>query len=397
MNSLRDEIRFLFSGQGMPYEKVCIMVAMVITLFMSVILNGNFAKDAKVVIIDLDNSAYTRELTNRIEATEYMKVAAVINTAVDPKELFYQDRAVAVVYFPRGLEKDRYTGVATNIGVFYDNTNTAQTSNIKEALNEIVGLDNAAAQGDVGSTNDTIRGQLSLASRNLFNPHDSKDNGETLGFLFFFGSMFFTFATIGMIPRLRLSHQLDKILLEGTPWDLVVRILPYGGCLLVSWVLGLAVLRVWGDLSFSGSFLTFLFIQVFYILVTGMLSLFFGWTAANPGIASSRMILFIPGGFILGGMTGPTTFLASWVVSLSHIFPLTWEYHFQRDIIARGAGLGDIAQTFGAFLVYIGIVAILFCARFYASRKALPRKQRLEKQKQEQLAKLAASAAESVQ
>ena len=383
MNSLKDEVKFLFSGQGMPYEKVCILVAMVITVFLSVILNGNFAKDAKVAIIDLDNSAYTRELTNRIEASEYMKVTAVINTAMNPKELFYQDRAAAVVYFPQGLEKDRYTGVATNIGVFYDNTNTAQTSNIKEALNEIVGLDNAAAQGDVGSTNDSIRGQLSLASRNLFNPQDSKDNGETLGFLFFFGSMFFTFATIGMIPRLRLSHQLEPILLEGTPWDLIVRILPYGGCLLVSWVLGLAVLRVWGDLSFSGNLLTFLFIQLFYILTVGALSLFFGWTAANPGIASSRMILFIPGGFVLGGMTGPTTFFAPWVVKFSHIFPLTWEFHFQRDIIARGAGLGDIAQTFGAFLVYMGIVAIIFCLRFYASRRALIKMRQMAKRNEQ--------------
>lgn len=74
---------------------------MVITMFLSILLNGNFAKEAKVVIIDLDNSAYTRELTNRIEASEYMKVTAVVNTAIDPKALFYQDQAVAVVYFPQ--------------------------------------------------------------------------------------------------------------------------------------------------------------------------------------------------------------------------------------------------------------------------------------------------------
>ena len=40
----------------MPYEKVCLMVAMVITVIMSVILSGNIAKDAKVAVIDLDNS-----------------------------------------------------------------------------------------------------------------------------------------------------------------------------------------------------------------------------------------------------------------------------------------------------------------------------------------------------
>ena len=119
----------------MPYEKVCLMVAMVISVVLSVLLSGNFGKDVEVVVIDLDNSAYSRDLTNRIDASEYMQVTAVLNTPVDPKELMYRDQAYAVVYFPQGLEKDRYTGVETNIGVFYDTTNPATTSNIKVALN----------------------------------------------------------------------------------------------------------------------------------------------------------------------------------------------------------------------------------------------------------------------
>ena len=191
------------------------MVAMVITVIMSVLLSGNIAKDAKVAVIDLDNSAYSRELINHIEASEFMKVTAVLNTPQDPKELFYQDRAVAVVYFPPGLEKARYTGEAANLGVFYDNTSSAATSNIKEALNEIVGLDNAVANGDVGSSNDSLQGQLSLASRNLFNPQDSKDNGETLGFLLFFGAMFFTFATIGSVANhMELFDDFNAILVD---------------------------------------------------------------------------------------------------------------------------------------------------------------------------------------
>ena len=378
----------------MPYEKVSIMIAMIITLFVSVLLNGNFAKDAKVVIIDLDNSAYTRELASRMDASEYMKVTAVLNVPADPKSLFYQDQAVAVVYFPQGLEKDRYTGMASNIGVFYDNTNSAQSSNIKAALNEIIGLDNAAAQGNIGSTNDSVYGQVQLAARTLFNPQGSTSNGETLGFLFFFGAMFFTFATIGMVPRLRLTHQLDDVLLHGTPWDLVVRLLPYGGCLIVSWVLGMAVLRIWGDLIIAGNMLAFLFIQMFFVMVTGTISLLFGWTAANPGVASSRMILFIPGGFILGGMTGPLTFMAPWVVNFSHVFPLTWEYHFQRDILARGAGLADIAPLLGGFLVYSGIVAVLLCLRFYTARKALIKRMDREEKKQHRLQQMASEAAD---
>ena len=67
LNALKSELKFLFSGKGMPYEKVCLLVAMVVTVILSVLLSGNFAKDAKVVVIDLDNSAYTRELITRID------------------------------------------------------------------------------------------------------------------------------------------------------------------------------------------------------------------------------------------------------------------------------------------------------------------------------------------
>ena len=106
------------------------------------------------------------------------------------------------------------------------------------------------------------------------------------------------------------------------------------------------------------------------------------------------MILFIPGGFILGGGAGPTTFFADWVVKFSHVFPLTWEFHFERDIIARGAGFFDITQTFGAFLVYMGIVGILFCLRFNASRKELLAQKAGEERQQRHMEKLAKELAE---
>ena len=167
------------------------------------------------------------------------------------------------MYFPRDLEKNRFTGSASNIGVYYDNTNTAQTANIKEALNELLALDNAAASGDVGSTNDSVSGQVQLADRKLFNPQESTSNTETLGFLFFFGSMFFTFATIGMGPRLRLTHEMDRMMERGTPWELVARIVPYAGCLIVSFVAGMAVLRVSGALNYSETLQKFLITHLF--------------------------------------------------------------------------------------------------------------------------------------
>ncbi len=371
MNSLRDELKYLFSGQGMPYEKVALMVAVAVTVLFTVMFGNNIIKDAPVAVIDLDNSKYSHEVIDKINATQYMKVTAVINTPVDPQTLFYEDKNVAVIYFPQNLEKIRYAADARSIGVFYDNTNTAQTSNIKSALNELVALENQSASG--GHSSGTS-GSMTLNTRNLFNPAGSTANGQTMGFLFFFSSMFFTFATIGMIPRLRLSKKLDDALENGTPFDILIRLVPYCGCLLTAFFVGLAILRVWGDLVFTGHVVTFLFVQIFYIFALGMMCLLAGWTAANPGVAASRMILFIPGGFIFGGPTGPVPILSDWVQVISHIFPLTWEYHFTRDIISRGAGLMDISTEFGAFLIYVGIIATIFCVVFFKAKENMHRK-----------------------
>ena len=359
---LLDELKFLFSGKGMPYEKVCIMVAMVISVVLSVLLSGNFSKDAPVAVIDLDNSRYSRELINKIESSEYMKVTAVINSPMNPEELCYRDKVVAVIFLPQELEKNRYAGDAAPIGIFYDNSNTAQTADIKGAMAELVAIDNAIFAGGSSS------GGLTLNSRVLFNPAGSTSNTQTQGFLFFFGAMFFTFATIGMVPRLRLSNRYNRMLTSGTPFDLLGRLTPYIFCLVVSTFLGLAVLRIWGDLIFSGRLIELLIIQILMAITIGMLSVFMGWTAANPGVASSRMILFIPGGFIFGGVTSPLDHLSGWVVTLAHIFPLTWQFHFTRDIIQRGASLSAISAEVGEFLVYIGVVAILLTWRFEKSR-----------------------------
>jgi ABC-type multidrug transport system permease subunit len=364
MNSLKDELRFLFSGRGMPYEKVSMMVAIVCAVVFTLVLGNNAIHDAPVAVIDLDNSKYSHEVTQMMDASPFIRVDTVINTAVDPNTLFYADKYVAVVYLPQNLEKNRYAQGSAAIGVFYDNSNTAQTADLKTALNEIVATENLAMAG--ASTDSP---GMTLRERNLFNPSGSSSNGETQGFLFFFSSMFFVFATIGMIPRLRMEGKLQQSLEQGTPFDILLRLLPYCGCLLTALFVGMAILRLANDMVFTGSTILFLITQFFYIPAVGILSLLFGWSAANPGVASSRMILFIPGGFILGGATGPIPILSQWVQIGSHIFPLVWEYEFIRDIMMRGAGFWDIASEFGQFLFYFAALIIIFCFRFHITRK----------------------------
>lgn len=378
MHSLKDELTYFFSGKGMPYAKVSLIIAIIMVVVFSAIGSDNYIKDGKVAVIDLDNSKFSHEFIEEINTSPYIKVKDVLNVPADPQKLLYQDRYLAVIYLPAGFEKNRYSEGVNNIGIFYDNINNAQSGNLKEALNIIIavqnqkiGLPQIQALGLNGEQTAAIMNNISLNERLLFNPNSSSSNNGTLGFLFFFSSMFFVFATIGMISRLRLEKKWNAQLLDGSPFDLMLRLIPYIICLTVALIVGLALLRVIGDLSFNGNFFTLVLSVLLLAISTGFMSMLFGWGAANPGVAASRMILFIPGGFILGGMSGPLDLHPGWVHVVSNVFPLVWVYRLVRDIILRGASFMEVSQEFGGFMIYTGILAVIVCIRFYQERKVL--------------------------
>ena len=377
MHSLKDELAYFFSGSGMPYAKVSMMVAIVVSLLFTAVFSNNYAKDVPVAVIDLDNSKFSHELIEELNTSPYVEIKDVLNVPANPKELLYHDRHLAVLYLPNGLEKNRYSNSKNNIGIFYDNTNGAQTGHLKLALNTIIAIENlkigseqVEALGLSSEQTEAIMNNISLNDRELFNPTDSSSNSTSLGFLFFFSSMFMVFATIGMIPRLRLEDKWQEELLRGNPFSPMLRLVPYVICLTGSLIVGLCILRLVGDMNFSGNYPLLLLSIIMLSVSVGLMSLLFGWGAANPGVAISKMILFIPGGFVLGGASGPLNILPFWVQTVSNIFPLVWGYRLNRDVM-RGASLMDCSREIGGFMLYIGILAALICLRFYRNHQAL--------------------------
>ena len=378
MRFLKDELAHFFSGRGAPYGKIAMIVALVVTLVFPVVFSNNYIKDGKVAVIDLDNSNYSHEFIDTINASPYIKVQEVINTPVDTKTLLYRDHCLAVLYLPSGFEKNRHTAAANNIGIIYDNINEAQTGNLKEAINTIVAVENqkiglpqVQALGISSEQAEAILSNISLKERLLFNPTSSHSNGEVMGFLFFFSSLFFVFATIGMVPRLRLQHKWNVQLLEGDAFGLMIRLVPYILCLTGAIIVGLSVLRIVSDLSFTGSYCVLLLSLLLFGSSLGLMSMLFGWSAADPGVATARNIWFVPGGFILGGFTNPLDIVPGWVQVVYNVFPLVWEFRLIRDIVLRGASFMDMARDFGGYMIFTGILALLVAARFYYDRNTL--------------------------
>lgn len=393
MRFLKDELAYFFSGKGMPYAKVSVVVALVITLVFTAVFSNSYIKDGKIVVIDLDNSNYSHEFIDTMNASPYIKVQEIINTPVDPKTLMYRDQCLAVIVLPAGFEKNRYTASANNIGIIYDNINEAQSGNLKGAINTIIAVENQKiglpqiqSLGMSSEQAEAIISNISLKERLLFNPTSSHSNGEVLGFLFFFSSMFFAFATLGIVARLKLERKWHIQLLEGNVFELMMRLIPYILCFTSAIVIGMGVLRVVGDLTFNGGYFALLLSLLLLGSSLGFMSLLFGWGATDPGSAASKMILFVPGGFILGGFSNPMDIVPAWVQIVYNIFPLVWEYRLVRDIVLRGASFMDIAQSFGGFMIFTGILAMFVSMRFYYERKILLEKTHSIEKKAEMVA-----------
>ena len=381
MNSIKEEFDYMLSGTGMPYHKVAMVLAVILAVVFTTVYGNNYIEEAGVAVIDIDNSRFSRTFTEHLDASPYIHVKNVYHTPENPQRLMYHDEHIAVIYLPRDFEKKRYSLTPNSIGVFYDNINGAQLANLKEALNEIVAETNAAIGvekvQELGLNTEQMQAVLqniSLRERLLFNPVDAHSNSNTFGFLFFFGSMFMVFATIGMVPRLKAEGCWERELAR-TPLELLLRTVPYIICFTVSMVLGLLITKIIGDLTFAGNYFAVLFTIFLLGTAVALMSVFIGWGAANPGVASSRMIFFLPGGFILGGASGPLNILPVWVQAVSNIFPLVWGYRLLRDIMLRGAPLLDCRGEFGGFAVYILILAGCLCFRFMRERTVFIRKE----------------------
>lgn len=370
MRSLRDEIEYLLSGMGMPYHKVAMTIAIVVTVLFTIAFPLNYAKNAPVAVIDLDNSRLSQTFVEQLGTSPYLDIKTVIHTPTDPKTLMYHDEHLAVIYIPRDFEKNRYSLTPNNIGVFYDNLNIAQTGHLKEGLNEVIGTINAMygaeRLGALGLNRDqtaAVMQSISLKERLLFNPVDAHSNSSTFGFLIFFGSMFLVFASIGMVPRLKLMHRWEAETKRGF-LAFLSRMIPYVFCFTVSILLGFGLTALLGDLSFAGSYPHILAA----IILTGVsvvtAAVLIGWGAPNPGVAISRMILFIPGGFILGGASGPLNLVPPAVQFVSNIFPLVWSYRLFRDVAQRGAPLGECIGEYSAYLGYIAVIVLLLYVRY---------------------------------
>ncbi|QBP98778.1 ABC transporter permease [Yersinia enterocolitica subsp. palearctica] len=377
VKSMLDEVGAMMSGHVIPYHKVAIVVAAIIALLFSLVFSHSTVFEGKIAVIDLDASNYSTALIQKINTSPYIEVTQVLHSPMNPEILTAHDRNIGVLYIPKGLEKSLKTGDRTvRLGYFADHSNSAQNAEVLQNLNEYIpelgaelGAEHIAALGFGREGTEAVLSPMQLKNRHLFNPTNTATNSTSIAFVYFFSSLFYGLATLMVVGRLKVTGTWDQAVFNRGPLALMCRMVPYAFFYTTGITMASALLVTFGQLRFEGNYFAYLPTIFMTGLAFGWLALILSWSTQNPGEGASLMTFLVPPGFILGGATMAVGFLPLWAYYISYAFPLVWQYRFYRDFAMRGQTLAQMLPTYGAYLIFLTVIASVVVLLYYRTKR----------------------------
>lgn len=362
MKQFIDEWCHIFKGK---FALVAILAPLVISVVFGFVMQNGTVNEAPTAVIDLDNTTKSRGLINKFDSSQYINVAATFYEEIDPNELFYNEKYLAIIYIPEGFEENSAIGKQTNIGAFYDMSVPSAIGNLRSGVTEVVSTENATvtvgALKSMGLSTEQASGiasQISTSQRLLYNPVNNTLNISVIAFLNTAILGVITGATIGIVPRLRQQGRLKESL--KNPIGIIARLIPYAMILTTSLYLSFGLLKQIGGMRYEADAWQMWIPFLMYAFCAGLFAMILGWTAPTPEKAGSRSMVAIILSFLLGGVQLPTLMLPDVLQKVSDIVPLAWHFKFIRGMGFRGADISYFTQELRQFgLVIIGYMAVV--------------------------------------
>jgi len=116
--SLVDELKTIFKDNGAML--ILFFAVFAYPLVYSIAYKNNVVRDIPVTIVDLDNSATSRQQVRMIDATKELSVSQEVGSIQEARQLFWDGDSKGVILIPEGFEKDLLKGFQTSVSVYCD-------------------------------------------------------------------------------------------------------------------------------------------------------------------------------------------------------------------------------------------------------------------------------------
>lgn len=360
MKSLTEEWKYV---AGSKFLIIIFVAPLIAALFFGLMFSKNQINKSPVIVVDEDHSSYSRQLTAKINASQYMKVTNVFPSRMNPDTLLANEQAVAVIILPDQLELRRAQGLSSTIGVLLDNTMPSGLTGIRTAIQEIITTENMTLSMtgllQKGMDPESAKGviaPLNLVQRMLYNPTTSFIGSMVIGFVNIVVLMILTGAVGSVAPRLRKE---GRLFANGTsPFQLWVRTVPYAVLSAISLLLSYGLLKQVGGLRFEATPYQFIIPLLLYTFALSLLGMLLGYSVKDVSKVGSRMSVILYPSFLVTGIQLSPLALPAFFQITAWALPMNWLNRLIRGMAFRDGALTAYSYELGALLIIIGAASL---------------------------------------
>jgi len=325
---------------------------------------------ARILILDNDQSQLSRKLTTAFEHTKYFNEQTSFIGEKRALERIKQAKTDVILIIPSSFEKNLYKGLKSELGVFIDASFPTRASTIESYVQgEILSV----ASSVTANLPTQAHGSIILNYRTLFNQAMRDEDAIVPGL-------------IGLVllvaPAILAALLIVKEKEKGTIFNfyaspltksefLLAKILPV--FLLHSlniFILFLVAIYLF-EVPFRGSFLLYWLASELYIMISLSIGMLISVITKKQIVAVVlTVIITILPGFLYSGMLMPISSMSGESYIEAHLFPVMYYNHILYDAFLIGQGLAS-KKILLYLAIMLGFLTVLFTSAVLLLKKEM--------------------------
>jgi ABC-2 type transport system permease protein len=336
------------------------------TNFLSLAFMDTTVKHVPTVIVDQDHTSASREIVERIMATNVFDLKYATSSIDQAREHIRAARAQVAVVVPPDYARARSSGDTARVLVMADGSNNVLSAAAAGAVSGVTGQMNLEIQHEFAEEGATVTPHSVL----LFNPQGISSHFILPGMLALIICGIYSGSSMRSIIIERQMGNLERVLMTplSYPGFIVGKLAPWFVICIINAILFVLTMRFAMGVPIRGSSTLLLFALILYGITVVALGALLGGALKdmNKGSTAVSLLMFPP--VMLSGYLFPLASLPRWLLPVSYLMPQTHFVEIMRGICLRGASASELLPE----LIYFMVVPVLLIAgAAYAFRRSV--------------------------
>jgi len=384
--SFVDELKTIFKDKGAML--IFFLAVLAYPLVYSIAYKNNVVRDIPVSVVDLDNTASSRQMIRMLGATKEVAVAQEVGSLHEARQLFWDGNSKGVILIPEGFEKELLQGHQTSVSVYCDASyfliykeTLSATIQAAGTLSAGVEIKRLMAGGSGEEQAMQQRDPMPAKFYNLYNPAGSYGSYVMPGIILIIlqQTLLIGIGMIGGAGKERRNNQVVKpgIRVRQGMFSVVFgKGMAYFMLYLVNIAFTMVYLPKWFGFPDKGSFTDVCILLVPYLFSVIFLGLMISMLFRRREHSIMTLVFVSPIVLFVSGLSWPENAIPGLLYQLSHIFPSTSMIPAFLRIRSMGVSINDVRPEL-TFLILQMIVYFLLASATY--KISVIRQERLHK------------------